>query len=135
MADISKLPSEAATALTEVENWLLEQQFTDISGLRFHSSPELVEKSKPLLDHLPDRCKEDFDPQKHDTRVTAIHVHANMTIPVKDGSNGLLIPIHIGDGATLDGQELRALQYAELKPGVVATPDFHALLLLSRAIA
>ncbi|TRX91458.1 hypothetical protein FHL15_007682 [Xylaria flabelliformis] len=135
MADILKLPSEAVTALTEVKNWLLKQKFTDISGLRFYSSPELVEKSKALLDHLPDKCKEDYDPQRHDTRVTAIHIHATMTVPVKNGSNGLLIPVHIGDGATLDGMEVHPLQYAELKQGLVATPDFYALLLLSRAIA
>ncbi|KAI0804910.1 hypothetical protein GGR55DRAFT_306954 [Xylaria sp. FL0064] len=135
MADISKLPSEAATVLTEVESWLLEQQFANVSGLRFYSSPELVEKCKPLLDYLPDRCKEAFDPQTHDTRVTAIHVFAPMTVPVKDGSDGLLIPVHIGDGATLGDEELHPLQYAELKHGVVATPDFHAILLLSRTIA
>ncbi|KAI1293201.1 hypothetical protein F5Y03DRAFT_374494 [Xylaria venustula] len=135
MAEISELPPEAATALAEVEDWLLKQQFTDVSGLRFHSSPELVEKCQPLLDHLPDKCKKDFDPQSHDTRVTAIHVHEPMTVPVKDGSNGLLIPMHIGDGASLDDQGLHPLQYAELKQGVAAGPGFYGLLLLSRTIA
>ncbi|KAJ3580518.1 hypothetical protein NPX13_g27 [Xylaria arbuscula] len=137
MANISELPSEAMTALMGVETWLLEQQFVDVnaSGIRFHSSPDLVGKCQPLLDYLPDRCKADFDPNRHDTRVTAIHVHATMTIPVKDGSNSLLIPMCIGGGATLDGSELHSLQYAELKQGVVATPEFYALLLLSRTIA
>ncbi|KAI0907523.1 hypothetical protein F4823DRAFT_602717 [Ustulina deusta] len=134
MADISKLPSEAKKAATEVKDWLLKQEFKDFNDLRFYSSPELVEQCKALLDHLPDKCKEDFDPQNHDTRVTAIHVHTNIMVPVREGSKGLLILVDAHGGATLGGQELLELHYAELKQEVVATPDFFALLLLSRAI-
>ncbi len=55
-------------------------------------------------------------------------------VPVREGSKGLLILVDADGGASLGGQELHELHYAELKQGVVATPDFFALLLLSRAI-
>ncbi|KAI0112202.1 hypothetical protein GGR51DRAFT_508443 [Nemania sp. FL0031] len=134
MASISELPSEAAAALKEVGDWLKDQPFTEFSGLRFFSGPGLVERCNPILKYLPDKCKEDFDPQKHDTRVTSIHVHTHMTVPVKDGSNGLLIPVHIINGAALDGQRLHPLQYVELGRSAEAMPEFYALLLLSRTI-
>lgn len=57
-----------------------------------------------------------------------------MTVPVEDGSGALLIPVCVGDGATLDSQVLHELDYAELKGRVVATPEFYAVLLLSRVI-
>ncbi|RWA08281.1 hypothetical protein EKO27_g6839 [Xylaria grammica] len=136
MAEISRLPSEAETALKNVKEWLSKRDFNDLNGLQFYSGPELVEECKVLLGFLPAQCKESFDPQKRDTRVTAIRIHkSTTTVPVKEGSGGLLIPVNVGVGATVGGQVLHELDYAELKGGVVATPDFYALLLLSRAIA
>ncbi|KAI0870808.1 hypothetical protein GGS24DRAFT_474069 [Hypoxylon argillaceum] len=134
MADIFNLPPEAKKAFGKFRDWLPKQDFIDLNGLRFHTSSELVEECEELFNFLPEEFQTDFDPQKHDTRVTAIHVHESMRMPVKDGSNALLIPVDISDNAKIDDKELHELEYVKLKGGVMAEPSFYALLLLSRAI-
>ncbi|KAF2186902.1 hypothetical protein K469DRAFT_686126 [Zopfia rhizophila CBS 207.26] len=131
-ADFFKLSQEnALSALLPLEEWLPKAEYQQIGDLGLCSDQKLVELSKELLEYLSEDVKDFFTSNQHETRITAIHFHKpGSSVPVKEGSNVLLVPIVIKDGAKIADRGLEKLDYVRLSEQAAAEPEFYALLLL-----
>jgi len=80
----------------------------------------------------PCYSKISFNSSQHETPIIAIHFDKpSSSVPVKEGSKALLVPVAIKDGAKVENKALEKLHYIYLTEQAPVEPEFYALLILS----